>query len=99
MSFAISGNTGSMALQGLLYNTCGRVLKKGITITVLKWKQEKRKRCDFYFVILTHRVVSSVGLEHHVDNVRVAGSRPAQPTFTINKKEGYFVVSFFFIDA
>ena len=27
-----------------------------------------------------NRVVSSVGLEHHVDNVRVAGSNPAQPT-------------------
>ncbi len=26
------------------------------------------------------RAVSSVGLEHHVDNVRVAGSSPAQPT-------------------
>ena len=30
------------------------------------------------------RVVSSVGLEHHVDNVRVAGSNPAQPTIFLS---------------
>ena len=34
--------------------------------------------CLILNVIL--RAVSSVGLEHHVDNVRVAGSNPAQPT-------------------
>lgn len=36
-----------------------------------------------YFCVLCFsffRAVSSVGLEHHVDNVRVAGSNPAQPT-------------------
>ena len=32
----------------------------------------------FYFTILW--AVSSVGSEHHVDNVEVAGSSPAQPT-------------------
>ena len=42
-----------------------------------------KKICLILSVIL--RVVSSVGLEHHVDNVRVAGSSPAQPTgFLLN---------------
>ena len=31
------------------------------------------------------RAVSSVGSEHHVDNVRVAGSSPAQPTRIIKR--------------
>lgn len=33
-----------------------------------------------YFANAFAGAVSSVGLEHHVDNVRVAGSSPAQPT-------------------
>ena len=37
-------------------------------------------RSCLLFIILQPRAVSSVGLEHHVDNVRVAGSNPAQLT-------------------
>ena len=35
---------------------------------------------SLFLIYFAFRAVSSVGLEHHVDNVGVAGSSPAQPT-------------------
>jgi hypothetical protein len=46
---------------------------------VLSWIIISRLVYILYFAF-AFRAVSSVGSEHHVDNVRVAGSSPAQPT-------------------
>ena len=44
-------------------------------------------------IFALQRVVSSVGLEHYLDRVRVTGSTPVQPTLIIRKaveKQSFF---------